>query len=201
MITVQTSNSRVVNNDGSLATGFLIITSVESFQFTDTDSKRKKVTMEPMQFTFVSGVLSSPSTFQIAPTVNASQNKTNLYYTVLFVTNAGKWTEYWTIDANSSDTLELTDVTKVIPSPIATTTDFISADSVSTTPGADLIPRAKSDGTIDLGWFLGIPGGVAVYSYTGNPLPTLTSGVLAVGLDTGEDQIKVWDGSKWRTVA
>lgn len=197
MITIATASAKIINNDGSLATGFLIITPIDEFQFTDAGSVRRKVTMEPMQFTFVSGVLSNPATFQIAPTLNASQDKVNLYYTVLFITNAGKWTEYWSIDANGGD-LELTAITKVIPSAIATTTSFISSDSVSTVPTPNLIPRAKSDGTIDMGWILGIPGGVAVYFYTGNPLPTLTSGVLALGLDTGDDQMKLWDGTKWR---
>lgn len=197
MITIKTDDSRIINNDGSLATGFGIVSINESFQYTDS-SHRKKVSLDPIKFDFEDGILDV--SFLIAPTVNASQDKTNLYYTVLYVTNSSKWTEYWVIDANGSTSLEITSVTQVIPSAVANTQDFISSDDATTVPTAGAVPRAKSDGTLDSGWFLGIPGGVPVYSYSGSPLPNLGTGVLGVGFDTGDEQIKVWNGSRWVTV-
>lgn len=201
MITIETDTSRIINPDGSLASGTIIINPVDSFEFTETDDSRKKVSTEPIQETFEDGVLDT--SFEIAPTLNADQNKSNLYYAVEFITNSANWTEFWVIDANGPTTLEITDVTEVIVDQVASTTDFIPSDDVSVEPIADGIPRAGADGTIDPGWILGLPNATVVYRYIAvsfEVLPTLTSNVLAIGYVEDSDQIFIWAGSSWRVV-
>lgn len=198
MITIKSGDSRIVNNDGSLATGFGIITANESFQFTDA-SKRRTVTLEAIKFTYTSGVLDA--SFSIAPTLNATQSNSNLYYKVQFITNDSHWTEYWIIDASGSSEIEITSVTKVTPSAVANTTDFISSDTVSVVPIANGVPRAGEDGTIDIGWLIGIPGGTPVYDYSSVfPLPNLGAGVLGIAKDQGDGQLKIWNETDWKVV-
>lgn len=164
MITIQTSNSKIKNSDGSLASGHLIVEPNDQFQFTDTDSKVYKVSNDPIQVTFTSGVLDA--SFQLAPTKNASQDKSNLYYTATFFTSDGaRKIEYWTIDASGSLTLEITDVTQVIPSPTAKTEDFVSSDLVSVTAIPNGIPQAGPTGTLSAEWITGVSGAVFVYRY------------------------------------
>lgn len=202
LITIQTVTSRILNPDGSLATGTIIIAPNEAFEFTEDDATRKKVTTEPIEATFTDGVLDA--TFEIAPTLNADQNKVNLYYEAQFITHSRNWTEFWVIDAAGANPLELTDITEVIVDQVASTVDFIPSDDVSVAPIADGIPRARADGTIDPGWILGIPNSTIVYRYvaaTFEDLPsTLTSADLAIGYVQDSQQIFIWAGSSWRTV-
>ncbi len=201
MITIETDTSRIINPDGSLASGTIIISPNEDFEFTEDDDTRKKVTTEPVQVTFADGVLDD--TLELAPTLNADQNKTNLYYEVQFITNSRSWTEYWVLDESGPDPIEITAVTEVIVDQVASTVDFIPSDDVSVEPVPDGIPRAREDGTIDPGWILGLPNATVVYRYivaSFEALPTLTSDVLAVGYVTGQDQMYIWAGSSWRVV-
>jgi hypothetical protein len=202
MITIETDDSRIINPDGSLASGTIIISPNEGFEYTEEDDTRKKVTTEPVQVTFTAGILDD--VLELAPTLNASQNKTNLYYEVQFITNSRSWTEFWVIDADGADPIEITAVTEVIVDQVASTVDFIPSDDVSVEPVADGIPRARADGTIDPGWILGLPNATIIYRYiaaTFEALPTLTSGVLAVAYVTGDDQSYFWAGSRWRVFA
>lgn len=194
MITITTTTCRIKNSDGSLADGYLIVTPNDSFEFTDS-GVRVKVSSESIRQTFTAGVLDA--TFTIAPTINASQDKSNLYYTAQFFTNAGMWTEYWTIDANGGN-LELTAITQVIVSPVASTVSYLSTDDVSTTSIPDGVPRAGSDGTINTGWLVA-GGGTLVYSFTGHPLPIPPAGItIAEGYDPVDDVTAVYAGGRWR---
>jgi hypothetical protein len=202
MITVKTASSLIVNNDGSPATGYVVITPSSSFEFLDTDGKRKKVGVHPVGIIFIAGLL-NPNGFPLAPTVNAAQDNVNLYYTADFYTNVNgdKWTEYWVVDANGANPIEITAMTQVIVDPIALPADFISSDSVSTVPTANIVPRALATGFLDAGWFAGSPGGVLVGYYVGNPLPTPALGTLALGYDPVQQQVFVWDSvGNWRAI-
>lgn len=188
-----------MNNDGTFPSGYLIITANDEFEYTESASRRM-VSTEDIMKTFTSGLLDA--IFTIAPTINASQDKTNLYYTVQFFTPSRKWTEYWTIDAAGASTLEITSITKVIVNPVASTVDYIPSDDVSIEPIASGIPRAGADGLIDAGWIIGASG-TFVYSFTdtdlGHPLGAPPSGVLlAIGYDAIDDQSYVWAGGRWR---
>jgi hypothetical protein len=201
MITIETDISRIINPDGSLATGTILISPNVDFEFTENDDTRKKVTTEPAQVTFAAGILDA--SFNLAPTLNADQNKTNLYYEVQFITNSRSWTEFWILDADGPAVLEITAVTEVIVDQVASTVDFIPSDDVSVEPVADGIPRARADGTIDPGWILGLPNATVVYRYivaSFEALPTLTSSVLAVGYVTDQNQMYIWAGTSWRVV-
>lgn len=203
MITIITSTSRIIGPGGDLASGQIIITPNVQFNYTD-GSDPKKVTTQPKVVDFTDGILDA--SFTLAPTTNASQNKTNLYYKAEFVTDGGNWTEYWVFDGTSQPySVEITAIVKVVPDPVASTEDYIAADEVSVTPVADGVPRARADGTLAPAWFNGIPGSVLVYSYTdatiGGPIPQTSppAGVLlADGYDSGSDQCFVWAGGRWR---
>lgn len=197
MITIVTGTSRIKSNGGVLATGQIIIQANDEFEFTDTGG-RVKVTTDPVVYGFTSGLLDDD--ISIAPTLNASQDKTNLYYTVQFITALSKWTEYWVIDADGGASLEITAVTKVIVNPVASTVDYIPSDDVSVDPIADGIPRADENGILDSGWLVA-GGGTLVYQFTGHPLPTPPAGVtIAIGYDSVDDQSYVYAGGRWRIV-
>lgn len=196
MITIQTSTSRIKNNDGSLATGSIIIRPSSDFNFTESGAIIK-ITTEPIRQTFTSGILDS--SFSIAPTLNASQDKSNLYYTVSFYTNSGNWTEYWVLDGAGSATLEITSVTKVIVNPVASTVDYVPSGDVSVASSADGIPRAGATGIIDSGWLVA-SGQTLVYAFT--PYASPPAGVsLAIGYDADSDQVVVYAGGRWRVAA
>lgn len=203
MITIQTVTSKIINNDGSNASGYLIVRANDEFEFTNSGARRK-VTTEGMIQNFEDGVLDA--SFSIAPTLNASQDKENLYFTVQFFTNSAKWTEYWVIDAAGDSTLEITAVTKVIVSPVASTVFYIPSDDVSIEPADGGIPRADGDGLIDPGWIIGATG-TLVYSFTeaslGGTIPETPapSGVLiAIGYSASKEQTFVWAGNNWRVI-
>lgn len=200
MITIKTSTSKIVDNNGDLASGVIIIEANDDFEYLETGNPRK-VTTDPKQIIFTDGLLAA--SFSIAPTLNATQDKTNLYYKVVFRFGYRERTEYWVVDASGPAELEITAVTTVIPDPVAKTEDFISSDLVSVLPIAYGIPRAKADGTIDAGWVLGIPNATPVYGYpvdNREDLPTIAATAIALGYVLNEEQAYACAGGKWRMI-
>jgi len=205
MITVKTATSKVVNLNGVTATGVIIVTPSAGFEFTDNDvaTTRKKVTLEPLQIQISAGCV-HPAGFLIAPTIGASQDKVNLFYTARFITNVGNWTEYWQIDGGGSATLELSDIVRVIPDNVAKTDDFIGADEVSVKAGANLIPRADSSGKLDASW-IASANLLPTLGYTASTtLPTVPTGYTAFAIlilddttDPIQTQVMFWDGWNW----
>jgi hypothetical protein len=200
MIMIQTVNSKIYDNRGNPVTGKLIIAPNVEFEYTEFSTpNRRKVTLEPVEIAINNGVIAS---FQIAPTLNANHDKSNLYYVVRVYTQSTDYTEYWVIDTAGAPVLEFTDITLVNPDPFAQTAPLIPADDVTAVPTANKIPRAQAGGKLALGWIpvsLGSP--VASFVQPNRPSPDPVPNELALWFDTAESQFKVWDGVDWRTFA
>jgi hypothetical protein len=59
------------------------------------------------------------------------------------------------------------------------------------------IPRALGTGQLDVSWFTHITFGFVQPNQPPDPLP----GFMVLWKDTTQDQIKIWDGTSWRTFA
>ena len=202
MIIIQTTQ-KIQAADGSFPSGYLVVEPCDQFEYLESaDSHVKKVGNEPVQVTFTDGLLDA--TFKLAPTLNASQDKSNLFYTATFYFNGGgRKIEYWAIDGGGAATLELTDIIQVVPDPTASTQDFIASDEVSVVPIANGIPRAKADGTLDSGWLFGIPNFVPVKRIPAvanvEDLPAQGATDYAICYVTNAEQGYFWAGGKWRS--
>lgn len=199
MITIKTQTSEIVYSNGAKATGVLQITPSEPFTFLDIDDlKRKRVSLETMQVSFSSGKVAEAG-FKLAPTVNAQNNKSNLYYKVKYITASSTWTENWIIDGNGPTTLEIADVTKIEPEPDIVPS--IEPDDVTVTPTANMIPRADGSGAIDLGWFPAMPLNMLINGYIGTRTSfVIPNGVFAFIVDTSDGQVYFWDGADFHAV-
>lgn len=83
------------------------------------------------------------------------------------------------------------------------TIPFTDSNDISETALSAKIPLSGSNGKIDISYSRLTPpsGAFVCYGFFGSPLPQLPSNVFALGHDTSTDQIMLWDGGKWRTVA
>jgi hypothetical protein len=81
---------------------------------------------------------------------------------------------------------------------------FTETDDVALLGELGKIPKAFPNSIIDSTWFSLTPptGSFFAYGFIDSPLPTLPSNLQgAFGFDPAQDQVSVWNGSRWITFA